>query len=220
MASIRLFVNDKRPLQYTDETADAVKSEVEAADGVIVRAGKGEHPGTTRDKFYRWLRELAESKDAKCQQVMPHPVAMTELSAKDVVTKLGTFGGGSTCVVYRTAAEMAEHLPASLAATRAGGGVAAGRVLKPSQGTQGEGVVLCQPSGDSSGAGGAEMSPASVNVVELVRANDNGLESVTLPQLLDRFDETVFAQDGYVVDQPFCPRITGEWAGLDCDINA
>ena len=78
---------------------------------------------------------------------------------------------------------------------------------------------MCQPSGDSSGAG-AEMSPASVNVVELVRANDNGLESVTLPQLLDRFDETVFAQDGYVVDQPFCPRITGEWAGLDCDINA
>lgn len=188
-----------KPVLYSDEEYDIVKSACADAKAVIVRASGGVHAGVTTSKVDGLLDQLVASGTT----VLPHPATTKLLGAKDCVSKLDALPCGmSGTLVYRDVSSMRAKLPSSLA-----GGA---RVLKANRGKQGSAVWLCTVAAEG-------------GMVAVQHGLNNSVDTVAMDALLTMLEQEVFnaeiaeSEQGYgseagagrcIVDQMFFPEIS------------
>jgi hypothetical protein len=169
------------PVVYSDDMIDSARAQLLGLDGVLVWVNPIEQ-GRDRARLDPLLREAAEAG----VWVSAHPDVILRLGTKEVLVETRDMSWGTDTRIYRSAAELREHLPARLADGRA-------LVLKQHHGMGGTGVWKVEAAG-----------PAHVVVQH---AADRGEpETLETDEFLRRC-EPYFAGNGPIVEQPFQPRL-------------
>jgi hypothetical protein len=171
------------PVPFDDEFAGDVRQQLLALDGVLVWVDPvmGDRDRAVLDEM---LRDVA----GHGVWVSAHPDVIEKIGTKEVLVLTRDLSCGSDTYVYRTAAALRAEFPDRL---RKGA-----RVLKQHRGNAGIGVWKVNLAGGE----GA--------LVEVQDAHPRGtdIETIALSDFIDRCGPC-FEGDGYLVDQPFQPRI-------------
>ncbi|HEY1259898.1 MAG TPA: Cj0069 family protein [Stellaceae bacterium] len=174
------------PVVYDEDFADEVRTQLLAADGVLVWVDPL-HQGKTRAALDAMLRDVA----ARGPLVSAHPDTILAMGVKEVLYRTRHLGWGTDTHLYRSAAELRRMLPPRLSASGP-------RVLKRNRGNGGQGVWKVEP---------VSASPAGTGIVRVLEAA-RGSAPQEMP--LDAFIEccgAYIAADGCILDQPFQPRL-------------
>ena len=163
------------PVVYFDRDADAVRSRLKGAAGVLVWVNPLAE-GQTRATLNALLREAAKAGAF----VSAHPDVIDAMGTKRVLFDTRSLSWSGDIDLYESEDEMARRLPPRLAAGEA-------RVLKPLRGNDGQGVVKLQRDGDGR--------------IRLQRAADDLIEFHDMRGLPGRL-APLFA-GGAVIDQSF-----------------
>lgn len=176
------------PVVYEDDQIEDVRRQVLGLDGVLVWVNPLQN-GADRARLDALLREVA----ARGVWVSAHPDVILRMGTKEVLHTTRTLGWGSDTTLYRSPDEFAQHFPTRLAAHRV-------LVLKQGRGTGGTGVWKVELTGPG--------TPTLDTVVRVQHAQtrDSTTEQITLAGFLDRCWD-YFAWSGFLVDQPFQPRL-------------
>jgi Domain of unknown function (DUF6815) len=174
------------PLIYSDDTVDAIREQALDLDGVLVWVNPIEQ-GLTRAKLDPLLREIADAG----VWVSAHPDVILQMATKQVLVDTRQMSWGTDTRLHRTAAELANALPARLAEQTP-------LVLKQHRGMGGNGVwrvELDGPNGDSD---------SLLRVQHAVR--ESVPEQISLHAFVARC-EPYFAGGGLMVEQPYQARL-------------
>ena len=179
------------PIYYSDSTYEKVKTFLSQPfiQGVIIRINPGNVRGVTNKK---WV-ELVNSISNIGVRVMTPPDVMKKMGAKDVLGKIGHLNCGlKDTEVYYTINEWISNFPKTLTKKR---------VVKQNRGSSGEGiwvVNLVDP----------ESTITNSSLLEIQEAVDNHIEIITLGEFLTFCYKYLEGDDGLIVNQRFCSRIT------------
>ena len=173
------------PAVFDEDFADEVRTQLLAADGVLVWVDPI-HQGKTRAVLDAVLCDVA----SRGPWVSAHPDVIRKMGVKEVLYSTRHLGWGTDTNLYRTPAEFDERFPSLVAA--------GSRVLKQNRGNGGQGVwkVELVP-GPAAAAGLARVLHAQRGSVP---------EEMPLATFMRRC-EVYFAAGGSIVDQPFQPRL-------------
>lgn len=169
------------PIIYFDHQA-AVRDSLTAFDAILVWINPLAD-GRDRRSVNQILREAA----ANGVFVSAHPDVIDKMGTKAVLATTRELGWSGDTKLHVDPSSLAESLARNLAF----GSV---RVLKPLRGNDGQGVT--------------KVSASSSELVAIQHASDDAVETVSLAELLARF-EVHFAAHGGVIDQPFNPNAGG-----------
>jgi hypothetical protein len=172
---------EAEPVVYSDEMIDSVRAQLLVLDGVLVWVNPIEQ-GLDRSKLDPLLREAADAG----VWVSAHPDVILRMGTKEVLVETRHMSWGSNTRLYRSTAELREHLPARLAA--------GALVLKQHRGMGGNGVWKI------------ELAAPSSVVVQHAADRDGPPETLSLEEFVRRCDP-YFAGAGLLVEQPFQPRL-------------
>jgi hypothetical protein len=175
------------PAVFDEAFADEVRTQLLAADGVLVWVDPL-HDGKTRVVLDPLLRDVA----ARGPWVSAHPDVILKMGVKEVLHRTKHLGWGADTRLYRTADEFADLFPPVLRATGA-------RVLKQNRGNGGQGVWKVEIVSDAPGSG---------CVVRVLHAQRGSVpEEMPLADFMRRC-EIYLTEDGCIIDQPFQPRLS------------
>ena len=170
---------------FDDELADDVRRQLLQLDAVLVWVDPvmGDRDRTVLDAL---LRDVAE----RGVWVSAHPDVIMKMGTKEILVATRDLPCGSDTYLYRTLSELRAELPGRLAAKGP-------RVLKQHRGNAGIGVWKVQ------------SAPDENEIVEVQDAHRRGVdvETISLEEFIERC-ASCFAGGGYLVDQPFQPRIS------------
>ena len=169
------------PVVFSDETIAQVRTLLLDLDGVLVWVNPIEQ-GRDRSQLDPLLREVADAG----VWVSAHPDVILKMGTNEVLVDTQQMSWGTETHIYRSAAELAQQLPARLAA---GGPL----VLKQHRGMGGNGVWK------------VELADADTVLVQHA-ASGSVPETLALPEFVRRC-EPYFAGTGLMVEQPFQPRL-------------
>lgn len=164
------------PIVYFDRDADPVRERLNGASGVLVWVNPIAD-GQTRETLNALLREAAH----QGAFVSAHPDVIDAMGTKQVLFDTRTFSWSADTDLYSDPEDMAERLPAKLAAGEV-------RVLKPLRGNDGRGVM--------------KLESLSDGRISLQHAHDDQIESLNEARLAERL-ALLFLQGGDVIDQAF-----------------
>jgi len=177
---------DAEPAVYDEDTADEVRRQLLAVDGVLVWVDPIQQ-GKSRTELDALLRDVA----ARGPWVSAHPDVILKMGVKEVLYRTKHLGWGTDTQLYRASAEFAAAFPSRLQETGP-------RVIKRNRGNGGLGVWK------------VELVSAPANEAPLVRVLEGRRgslpEELPLSEFLTRC-EPYFAADGCIVDQPYQPRL-------------
>jgi hypothetical protein len=176
------------PVVYGDAVADAVRTRLLEADGVLVWINPL-YEGHDRTILDGLLREVA----AAGVFVSAHPEVILAMGTKDVLYRTRDLPFGTDTRLYRTWDELARELPSVL---REQGP----RVLKQHRGNDGDGVWRVEPAD----ANAPPDLHSPVRVQHALRGAH--LEEMPLAAFLERC-RPYFAGTGCVIDQQYQPRL-------------
>jgi hypothetical protein len=173
------------PAVYDEAFADVVRTQLLAADGVLVWVDPI-HQGKTRAALDSLLQDVA----ARGPWVSAHPEVILKMGVKEVLFRTKHLGWGCDTHCYRSAATFRAAFPALLQSSGA-------RVLKQNRGNGGQGVWKVEyiPGTTSEG---------TVRVLHALRGSVP--EEVSLQGFMQRC-EPYFGWGGCIIDQPFQPRL-------------
>jgi hypothetical protein len=172
---------EAEPAVYDEAFADEVRTQLLAADGVLVWIDPI-HQGKTRQALDPLLREVA----ARGPWVSAHPDTILKLGVKEVLYHTRHLGWGSDTRLYRSAAEFRAAFPAALSE-------AGPRVLKQNRGNGGQGVWKVEG-----------LTEGRVRVLHALRGSMQ--EEIALEDFLQRC-EHYFGWGRLIIDQAFQPRL-------------
>jgi len=172
---------EAEPVVYSDESADRVREQLLALDGVLVWVNPIEQ-GRDRSTLDPLLRDVA----ASGVFVSAHPDVILKMGTKKVLVDTRSMSWGSDTRIYRSASELREGLPARVAECGP-------LVLKQHRGMGGQGVW--------------KVEPSDASFVRVQHAS-GGLppERLPLEEFLNRCDE-YFGGGGSMVEQPYLARL-------------
>ena len=174
------------PAVYDESFADEVRTQLLAADGVLVWVDPI-HQGKTREALDPLLRDVA----ARGPWVSAHPDVILKMGVKEVLWRTKHLGWGTNTHLYRSAAEFTEAFPQRLYD-------AGPRVLKQNRGNGGQGVWKVEPVSPFAG---------ETSVVRVLHAQRGSVpEEMRLGEFMDRC-AGYFGWGGCIIDQPFQPRL-------------
>jgi hypothetical protein len=173
------------PAVYDEAFAEEVRTQLLAADGVLVWVDPI-HQGKTRAALDPLLREVA----VRGPWVSAHPDVILKIGVKEVLHRTKHLGWGTDTHLYRTADEFISAFPGRL---RSGP-----RVIKQNRGNGGQGIwkVELVSSGDLQAATVRALHAPRGSVPEELRLAD--FMARCLPY---------FGWGGLIIDQPFQPRL-------------
>jgi hypothetical protein len=174
------------PVIYADNRVDAVREQLLALDGALVWVNPIED-GRDRSLLDPLLCEV----DRAGVWVSAHPDVIAKMATKTVLVDTASMSWGSDAKLYRSLAELRDHLPSRLAE--------GARVLKQQRGMGGQGVWKVEF--DEAATGGEQL-------VRMQHASGDGTsECLPLDELGHRL-EPYFRNGGVMVEQPFLERIS------------
>ena len=173
-----------QPVVYSDEGAEAVRDQLLSLDGVLVWVNPIEQ-GLDRTKLDAVLREVADAG----VWVSAHPDVILKMATKQVLVDTRQMSWGTDTRLYRSAAELREHLPSRIAEQ-------APLVLKQNRGMGGNGVWKVERD--------ASDDDTTLRVQHAVR--DSVPETLSLNEFVARC-EPYFAGNGLMVAQPYQARL-------------
>ncbi len=171
---------DTKPIVYADELVGEIHEELLPLDGVLVWVNPIQD-GQDRSRLDPLLREVA----AEGVWVSTHPDVILQMGTKEVLFRTRDLGWGTDTHLYRSARELAEELPARLAA--------GARVLKQNRGNGGRGVWKVE-----------RLRDDRVQILHAERGSRE--EELTVSELVERC-APCFDHAGLMIDQPFQPRL-------------
>jgi len=166
------------PVVYSDQSAEAVRAQLLHLDGVLVWVNPIEQ-GRDRSKLDPLLREAADAG----VWVSAHPDVILKMATKKVLVDTRHMSWGTDTRLHRNAAELRARLR----------GADAALVLKQRRGMGGEGVWKVEPDAE-----------ATLRVQHAVRGSVP--EHLPLDAFVARCEQ-YFADGGFMVEQPFQPRL-------------
>ena len=171
------------PAVYSDEQVEQVRAQLLGLDGVLVWVNPIQD-GLDRSRLDPLLADVASAG----VWVSAHPEVILKLGTKEVLVRSRELTCGSDTHLYRTLDELAQQLPARLAASGP-------RVLKQYRGMDGTGVWK------------VELVGGSDSVVRVQHAaRDSAEEQLRLSEFVHRC-APYFAGPGRMIDQPFQERL-------------
>ena len=177
---------DAEPAVYDEAFAEEVREQLLSADGVLVWVDPI-HQGKTRAILDPLLRDVA----SRGPWVSAHPDVILKMGVKEVLYRTKHLGWGCDTHLYRTTAEFGAEFSRRLQSSGP-------RVIKQNRGNGGQGVWKVDHIATHTGA--AE----TVRVLHAQRASIP--EDLPLQEFMARC-EPYFAWGGYIIDQPFQPRL-------------
>jgi len=180
------------PVVYRDDFAERVRALALTLDAVLVWVNPIE-ANVDRRILDAMLADVA----AAGVFVSAHPDTIQRIGTKDVLYRTREMSWGCDTRLYRSHADLCEHLPSSLAAGD-------GRVLKQHRGNGGEGVW--KVARIDAGAPRTPISPEEVVAVRHARRGSTE-ERMRLMTFIERC-RPYFDGGSHVVDQVYQPRLT------------
>jgi hypothetical protein len=174
---------EAEPVVYSDETAALVRAQLLALDGVLVWVNPIEQ-GLDRSRLDPLLLDVS----AAGVWVSAHPDVIAKIATKEVLFATRHMSWGSETQIYRSAAELREHLPGQLAEHGP-------LVLKRHRGMGGLGVWKLEAS-----------TEGKDDILVQHAAGREPPERVALDGFLTTC-EPYFAGNAPMVAQPFQPRL-------------
>jgi hypothetical protein len=177
-------------IAYEDDAAAGVLRQFECYDGVLVWVDPVSESGHDRRQLDDILEQLAE----RGIWISAHPEVIRKLGVKEVLFTTRELGWSPDTHLYRTAEQFRREFPRSLWLTTE-------RVLKENCSNWGLGVwkiELHEP--------WTTAIDGTARIRVLRASEDTGGETMRLAVLLDRF-EAYLNSGGFLVDQPFNPRV-------------
>jgi len=172
------------PAVYADDMASEVREQLLQVDGVLVWVNPI-FDGGNRAILDAMLRDVA----AKGIWVSAHPDVILKMGTKEILYKTRHLGWGTDTRLYRTVEEFRDAFPSML-------GSVGPRVLKQNRGNGGQGVWK------------VELRSSSIDRVRVLQATRGSVpEDMPLADLM-KLCEPYFEGDGWVIDQPFQPRLS------------
>jgi hypothetical protein len=179
---------DTEPVVYSDERVEQVREQLLGLDGVLVWVNPIQQ-GLDRSKLDPLLAHVSSAG----VWVSAHPEVILKLGTKEVLFRSRAMSWGTDTHLYRSLDELAQDLPARLAASGP-------RVLKQYRGMGGAGVWKVELADAS----------ADVDLDALVRVQhaerNSDAEQLRLGEFIQRC-EPYFAGPGRMIDQPFQERL-------------
>ncbi len=173
---------ETRHVVYFDDAIEAARETLLQSSGVLVWINPIQD-GRDRRSVDRLLRDVA----VQGVWVSALPDTIDRLGTKEVLYATRELGWGVDTDRYGSLDELNLRFPVKLS-------VAGARVLKPSRGNDGKGVLK------------VERIAADPRDVRVQAASDDGVETMSLAALAGRF-APVFESGGCVIDQAFSPDI-------------
>lgn len=169
---------------YSDERVDAVRTQLQSVDGVLVWVNPIEH-GRDRSVLNALLRQIAD----QGVYVSAHPDVIDRMGTKEVLFRTRDMSWGSDTRLYATFEALRNELPLRLREGRP-------RVLKQCRGNGGNGVWKIEP------------HPTDSELVCVRHALRGSVEEdVRVEAFLGRCT-SYFDGSGCIVDQPYQDRLT------------
>ncbi|MFL5980104.1 MAG: Cj0069 family protein [Gaiellaceae bacterium] len=170
------------PVVYSDDVVESVRDQLLRLDGVLVWVNPLEQ-GLDRSRLDPLLGDVARGGVF----VSAHPDVILKMGTKEVLAKTQEMSWGTETRIYRTAAELREHLAGRLSHERP-------IVLKRHRGMGGNGVWKVQ------------WEDKGSTVLAQHAAGASAPESLELNDFLDRCTP-YFDDGGFMVEQPFQLRL-------------
>jgi hypothetical protein len=175
-----------KPAVYADDFVDEVRSQLLAADGVLVWVDPI-HEGQTRTVLDAMLRDVA----LRGPWVSAHPDVILKMGVKEVLHRTKHLGWGTDTHLYRSMAAFRGEFPSRLRS-------AGPRVLKQNRGNGGHGVWKVELASEPTGA---------ASVVRVLHARRGSVpEEMAIGEFMTRW-EVFLKPDGCIVDQSFQSRL-------------
>jgi len=171
------------PVVYEDDVLDAVATQLETLDGVLVWVNPI-HEGRNRAKLDAILRDLA----GRGVWVSAHPDVIAKMGTKEVLYTTRAMSWGCDTIIYPTIEEMRVGLPERLATGP--------RVIKRNRGNGGQGVWKVELLTDT----------GEQPMVRALDATQETSKKLALEAFVDSCVE--YFEDGCVIDQAFQTRLS------------
>ena len=180
---------EAEPVVYSDDAVDEVRDQLLGLDGVLVWVNPIQD-GANRAALDDLLYEVA----ADGRFVSAHPNVIKKMGTKEVLHRTKDLGWGTDTHLYESTTDLAQQFAPRL-------GESGVRVLKQGRGNGGNGVwkvALLEPN--------PRPTDDTAIYVQHAQTKDATTESTTLAEFIERCSG-YFAWSGFVIDQPFQPRL-------------